>query len=168
VRVRGASSSPEAGDARVVAELNVVVQALHAEARPDWFLPPDADAYTPVVDAWLQQENVKVFIAEDGDVAVGYIAAVVHERPARVLTRSTVFVELDQIAVRPEWRGRGVGRRLADEVFALAAEVGAESVQLSVWNFNEVAQRFFGSLGFEPMWQRMSAPLGGNVSAETS
>jgi hypothetical protein len=43
-----------ADDVRRIAVLNGLVQALHVEHRPDRFRPPDADAFTPVVEGWLR------------------------------------------------------------------------------------------------------------------
>jgi len=39
------------------------------------------------------------------------------------------------------------------------ASVDAESVKLTVWAFNGVAQRFFERVGFTPMFHRMAAKL---------
>ena len=58
------------------------------------------------------------------------------------------FVELDQIAVLPEYRQSGVGHALAQCVFAYAHEVGATEIELTTWDFNGTARAFFANLGF--------------------
>ena len=46
---------------------------------------------------------------------------------------------------------------LLDRVKALAEEVGADRLQLTVWEFNESAQHFFAAQGLEVATRRMIA-----------
>jgi GNAT superfamily N-acetyltransferase len=156
VRVRRAV----AADAGLLAELNSVVQRLHHDNEPDRFKPPDAAGFEPMVREWLRQPNVQAFIAEDAtERPIGYLLAVVHERPGNPLVRGGRFVELDQIAVLPEYRQSGVGHALAQCVFAYAHEVGATEIELTTWDFNGTARAFFANLGFRTRHVRMAAPV---------
>jgi len=56
---------------------------------------------------------------------------------------------LEDLYVEPEWRGRGLGRRLFIHVVKVAAARGCGSVSWSVLNWNEPAMRFYRSLGAE-------------------
>ena len=49
----------------------------------------------------------------------------------------------------PEWRERGIGRRLAETALADAAALGLERVELSVFASNVRALALYESLGFE-------------------
>ena len=51
------------------------------------------------------------------------------------------------IAVVPEWRGRGIGRRLMEGTMRLAADEGVHAVSLSV-ELDNPARRLYESLGF--------------------
>ncbi len=149
----------EAGE---IAGLNGVVQQLHHEQRPDWFKPPDAAAFLPVVRAWLSSETTAVFVAQDdrGEL-LGYSVGVRHERPDNALVYGATFVELDQVVVVPGARRMGVGRSLCTAVLDWAEAADVDRVELSTWAFNDTAFRVFEGLGFAPTVRRMSRPSGG-------
>ena len=155
VRIRAAS----AADAASIAALNVVVQSLHSNARPTWFKPPDPEAFERTLHDWLARDDVLGFIAEDDEAPIGYVLVVRRSRADTALTKGADIVELDQIAVLPACRHRGVGRALAAEVFNLARQVGAARVELGVWEFNQEAHEFFASLGFTSFMRRMVLDL---------
>ena len=52
--------------------------------------------------------------------------------------------------VLPEWRGQGIGRRLAEHTLEFARANGYEKIVIYVRAGNTGAQAFYRSLGFEP------------------
>ena len=58
---------------------------------------------------------------------------------------------LEDLFVRPEVRGRGVGRRLLAHLAAIAKERGCGRMEWFVLDWNEPAIRFYRSLGARPM-----------------
>ncbi|MFC5647566.1 ribosomal protein S18-alanine N-acetyltransferase [Paenibacillus solisilvae] len=81
------------------------------------------------------------------------------------------------IAVRTEYRGQGLGERLLIELQKLAIYCGSSRMTLEVRVSNEIAQRLYRKLGFEPsgirpayysdnledaliMWAELSLPDG--------
>ncbi len=58
---------------------------------------------------------------------------------------------LEDIFVRPEFRGRGIGKALLATVAARAVERGYERLEWSVLNWNHPAIGFYKSLGAQPM-----------------
>ena len=71
---------------------------------------------------------------------------------------------LEDLYVRPEARGRGVGRRLLAYLARLAVERGCGRFEWSVLDWNEPAIRFYRSLGAEPasvwtLYRLSGAPL---------
>jgi amino-acid N-acetyltransferase len=68
---------------------------------------------------------------------------------------------LRSLAVTPEHRGNGLGRRLADAVLALARQQGADRVYL----LTETAAPFFRRLGFRDV-ARADVPEGIRGSLE--
>ncbi|MXO69058.1 GNAT family N-acetyltransferase [Pelagerythrobacter marinus] len=63
--------------------------------------------------------------------------------------------ELLLIAVRPEWRGRGVGRALLRRALDAARERGAERMFLEM-RHNNPAEGLYRQMGFEPIGRRSS------------
>jgi ribosomal protein S18 acetylase RimI-like enzyme len=72
---------------------------------------------------------------------------------------------VDSIAVHPDWRRRGIGRRLADALIAECAARGAREVYTLVnWNSWDML-KFFDAIGFSlaqtvPLRRRLDEPGG--------
>jgi diamine N-acetyltransferase len=153
------------GDAATIARLNDVVQALHYEAFPDRFNEPGGALVEPAFLRMLKplgasQPETKAWVCVDQhDEAIGYVLAVLRERPANPFTKAARWIELDQICVLDEARGLGAGRLLATSVVDWARDRGVELLELSVWDFNAGARAFFDSLGFTPLWRRQALRL---------
>jgi ribosomal-protein-alanine N-acetyltransferase len=83
-------------------------------------------------------------------VAYGYVL----NRPdGRGVAFCTVWVVLDEVhinnvAVHPDWRGRGFGRALLEYVLDLWEKLGAGRATLEVRRSNEVAINLYEKLGF--------------------
>jgi GNAT superfamily N-acetyltransferase len=63
--------------------------------------------------------------------------------------RNGIFLE--DFYVRPEARGRGIGRALISELAGIAHRSGYGRVEWSVLDWNETALRFYRSVGAVPM-----------------
>lgn len=87
----------------------------------------------------------KVLLAWDDTDLVG-MAAYSLLWPASGVTRSLFLKEL---FVRDRWRGRGVGRRLMEELRRTATELGCSRMDWTADIGNVDAQHFYERLGFE-------------------
>jgi GNAT superfamily N-acetyltransferase len=72
---------------------------------------------------------------------------------------------LEDLFVRPEARGRGLGKSLLQAVAQLAAERGCARVEWAVIDWNEPAIGFYRSLGARPMDQWTVWRLDGDALA---
>jgi GNAT superfamily N-acetyltransferase len=75
-------------------------------------------------------------------------------------------IYLEDLYVRPEFRGHGHGRELLTELARIADERGYGRLEWSVLDWNESAQSFYSSLGAVPMqdwttWRVSGAALPG-------
>jgi GNAT superfamily N-acetyltransferase len=58
---------------------------------------------------------------------------------------------LEDLFVKPEWRGRGIGQRLLVHLAALAVERGCGRMEWTVLDWNEPALRFYERMGARVM-----------------
>jgi GNAT superfamily N-acetyltransferase len=58
---------------------------------------------------------------------------------------------LEDLFVKPEWRGRGIGQRLLVHLAALAVERGCGRMEWTVLDWNELALRFYERMGARVM-----------------
>lgn len=68
----------------------------------------------------------------------------------QALLRSPGRVHLARLIVRPNARGRGVGRVLCEALLGRAASAGLVRATLNVYRDNAVALHLYQSLGFRP------------------
>lgn len=74
-------------------------------------------------------------------------------------------IHLEDLYVRPEARGAGVGRALVGELAAIARRSGYARVEWSVLDWNEPALRFYRSLGAVPLDEWTGYRLSGEALA---
>jgi ribosomal-protein-alanine N-acetyltransferase len=127
------------------------VVALEAELFPD-------DAWT-AASLWAElaaRPRRSYVVAEDGgDGLLGYGGVDLGGEVADVMT----------MAVAPAAQGRGLGRRLLEELVARAAADHAAYLMLEVRADNEAARKLYGSRGFETLTIRRRYYQPGDVDA---
>lgn len=64
--------------------------------------------------------------------------------------------ELGNIAVKPQWQHKGVGRRLLESVVEAMREIRVTELFLEVRVTNLIAQRLYQSFGFRPIGIRQA------------
>jgi GNAT superfamily N-acetyltransferase len=91
--------------------------------------------------------HAHVEIAYVGDVAAGF--AVWFHNYSTFLGKAGVYLE--DLFVRPEYRRRGIGRRLLAHLARLAVDRDCGRMEWSVLGWNETAIRLYRSVGARPM-----------------
>ncbi len=86
-------------------------------------------------------------IAYAGDEPVGF--ALFFHNFSTFLGRRGLYLE--DLFVRPEWRGRGAGRALLTHLAKIAAERKCGRFEWAVLDWNEPAIKFYKGLGAKPM-----------------
>ena len=81
----------------------------------------------------------------DGEI-VGQVAAVVHRHP----DQRPVELYVDEVAVAPAFRRKGIARLMLDEVFELGRELGCAEAWLGTEGDNTAATTLYESRGSEP------------------
>src|SRR6476646_4637306 len=136
------------GDEALLADLNRFVQDLHLAQRPDHFRPTGCEDLARWYRSLLEKPTTRVWIAEEDGSPVGYLLALVHESSENPFVRARRWCEIDQLAVDPNWRRRGIGRALLLNAVSTAQAEGISRVEAASWSFNDGAHAVFGRLGF--------------------
>lgn len=89
----------------------------------------------------------EVLLAEEADAIAGF--ALFFHNFSTFLGQPGLYLE--DLFVRPEFRGRGHGKALLTAVARLAMERGCGRVEWAVLDWNEPALRFYRALGAVPM-----------------
>ncbi len=137
-------------DSLLLSSLCRDVQSLHAEHHPDIFKIPQSDDFAVAFfDEILVDPMARIFILEKNGQALGYVLCKLMERPEGPFTFTLRYLQIDQISVRPEARGQGVGAALIKQAERFANELDVQRIQLDSWDFNIRAHAFFERLGFK-------------------
>jgi GNAT superfamily N-acetyltransferase len=152
VRIRQASP-------RDYEKLCALVDALDAPrhtAPPESFQDVDGPPRSRAqVAAWLEDRCATILVAGAGDGLAGL--AVLLTRPPSAFAGAAPrhVIELDNLVVRADCRGRRVGRRLLAAAVEWARQRRATHVEVAVHAFNADARRFYAAFGFTPSLERM-------------
>lgn len=146
-------------DAETVASLNRIVQQIHADAHPDIFKPvSEGFLTTEQVEVWLADPKKMIYLGEEGGEPIGYLFLEIMDHPETVHSYAQKSIHIHHLSVNPGCRRKGYGAQLIGKTEEVARELSIDRITLSVWQFNERAQRFFSSQGFLPynirMWKK--------------
>lgn len=90
---------------------------------------------------------VEVWLAEYQNQAVGYL--IFYYNFSSFLAKAGLFIE--DIFVLPEFRSKGIGKKLLLKVIELAKERNCGRVEWNVLDWNEPAISFYKKMGAEPL-----------------
>jgi ribosomal protein S18 acetylase RimI-like enzyme len=129
---------------------------IHSSARPDWIDGDKRPFNKEFIKNSIENSNGKFFIAEeDGNTITGYCIANTREIKNHHMFRDMTTIEIDDLCVDAQYRKKGIGKMLFDEVVKYAKEKNAKFIELGVWEFNQNAKKFYEHLGMETRLCRM-------------
>ena len=134
---------------RIIELLGQVLQ-IHAEIRPDIFIP-DTTKYTEQeLAALLKDEKKPIYVAvNEEDVCLGYAFCQMKEQPFsnNMVQFQSLFI--DDLCVDRFARGQHIGESLFDYVKQEAKRMGCYEVTLNVWAGNTSAEKFYEKMGMK-------------------
>jgi len=147
-------------DSLLLSSLTTDVQRLHAENHPEIFKMPQSDDFAVTFfDERLADPLIRIFIAEEDEQALGCMLCKLIEREENPFTFAMRYLMVDQISVKPEAQGIGVGKALIKQAEGLAKEWNVSRIQLDSWGFNTNAHAFFEKMEFEKIkcrfWRKL-------------
>lgn len=131
-------------------ELLGQVLAIHAELRPDIFIPGTTKYTHDELAAMLKEEAKPVYVAADeNDVCVGYAFCQLRKQPFsnNMVPFTSLFI--DDLCVDQNARGQHIGESLFAHVRQEAKRLGCYEVTLNVWEGNTSAERFYEKMGLK-------------------
>jgi ribosomal protein S18 acetylase RimI-like enzyme len=106
------------------------------------------DIYKQEIANRLDTKLAAVLVAEGDGRLDGFLAAQTRRLPPFLSTTNPLVGYIGAVYVRPEARRHQLGRALVDASFAWFARAGVGSIELQVIDGNDLARRFWESMGF--------------------
>lgn len=134
---------------RIIDLLGQVLQ-IHAEIRPDIFIP-GTTKYTDVELSEMLKDDLKpIYVAADeNDICIGYAFCQLREQPFsnNMVQFKSLFI--DDLCVDKNTRGHHIGEKLFEHVKNEAKRLGCYEVTLNVWAGNTSAEKFYEKMGLK-------------------
>lgn len=135
-------------DAEYIAEMNRAVQELHHKLYPEYFKPFSYTETAFFLRKQFQEEGCLCFIAAYNGVDAGYALFHITEYQENPFRKGYRGIHIDQISIQPQYKRQGIGTGLMKAIEQFAVKENAAQVELSYWDLNEDAKRFYTSMGF--------------------
>lgn len=105
-------------------------------------------ATEPILHHWLfEQRRAEAFFAMKDNVEIGF--ALYFYNFSTFLGRSGLYLE--DLYVKPEFRGHGFGKAILRELARIATQRGCGRLEWSCLDWNQPSIQFYLSLGAQPM-----------------
>lgn len=143
-----------------VSDLLSQVLELHAEIRPDIFIPGTTKYTGEELLEMFQDDRKPVYVAVDeADAVIGYAFCALREQPFsnNMVPFQSLFI--DDLCVDQSARGKSIGRQLFEHVKREAKRLGCYEVTLNVWEGNDAARHFYEKMGMKPKETQMEIIL---------
>jgi GNAT superfamily N-acetyltransferase len=143
------------------ADLDTIVELIHALA--EYEREPEAVRLDPEEmrrHLFGPRPYAQVILAETGDGASAGFALFFHNFST---WEGKPGIYLEDLFVRPEFRGQGYGKALLAELARLAVERGCARLEWAVLDWNEPSIQFYRALGAVPMDEWTTYRLGGEA-----
>ena len=155
IKLMQAKKAKEKDIPRILELLEQVLQ-IHADIRPDIFIPDTTKYTTDELTELLKNKEKPVYVAvNEDDVCVGYAFCQLQEQPFsnNMVPFKTFFI--DDLCVSQEVRGQHVGESLFEYVKNEAKQIGCYEVTLNVWAGNTSAEKFYEKMGMRTKERQM-------------
>lgn len=116
--------------------------AIYEKLRSDVTATPEI-----LMESLFVKRQAEVIIAEEGGIALGF--ALYFHNFSTFKGRACLYLE--DIFVKEEHRGRGIGKILFKRLAQIAVERGCERFDWAVLDWNQPSIKFYKGLGATPM-----------------
>lgn len=134
------------GDLSAILGLWHALQTVSAAFEPRLTPGPNAaDWFAEYLRGQMDNENAAVLVAEQDGEIVGYTFGQILRRPTLAAGDCGYVADL---CVREDRRGRGIGRKLFQNLRGWFAERGIRALEVQVVRANPASQAFWRKMGF--------------------
>ncbi len=135
-------------DAALIAHMNQPVQDLHYNLHPEYFKPFSYDETVLFLEKQLLEENWFCYIANLDGIDIGYALFFIRNYKENPFRKEYRGIHIDQISITPEYKRKGIGKAFMNEIEKFALKESASQIELTHWESNVEAKKFYESIGF--------------------
>lgn len=139
-----------------IIELLGQVLQIHADIRPDIFIPNTTKYTDEELKEMLKDETKPIYVAVDEEeLCLGYAFCQLKKQPFsnNMVQFQSLFI--DDLCVDKNTRGQHIGEKLFEYVKSEAKKMGCYEVTLNVWAGNTPAEKFYEKMGMKTKERQM-------------
>ena len=129
-------------DFEIVESVIGKLHKIHVDNRPDFYIENEHPISKKEYKAMLNNQD-KINIAYIVDDKIGGVCL------ATIKDKIEKSIYVDDIFVLEEFRHQGIATKLYKQVESIAKDIRVKRIDLTVWQFNKTAMKFYESLGME-------------------
>lgn len=129
------------------------IHKMHVDAEPQFYKSSESIFTKEFFLEEIAKEHI--FALEDDGKLVGYLIWNEVEIKDHPLIIDRKIMMIDDLFIDNSRRNKGYGREMMDRIEEYAKGKGFASIELTVWDFNEGAQKFYRSIGMRAARIRM-------------
>jgi ribosomal protein S18 acetylase RimI-like enzyme len=148
-----------ADDVAAIAKLYAELHEPHRERYPDLFNDPIPERDLAALQKEIGDDDVLILIAEEAGAVVAFTRVLLVHTPEGRPLRSRRFGLVDDLVVSKTYRRQGLAAVLMAAAEAWAKQRRLESLEVTVWSFNDSARSLYERQGFEPFRHYLRKPL---------
>ena len=142
---------------RLIELLEQVLQ-IHADIRPDIFIPGTTKYTNEELAEMIKDDTKPIYVAaddDDDDICMGYAFCQIRQQPFsnNMVPFTSLFI--DDLCVDSKTRGAHIGEQLFEYVKNEAKHLGCYEVTLNVWSGNTSAEKFYEKMGLKTKERQM-------------
>ncbi|MGH7578094.1 MAG: GNAT family N-acetyltransferase [Longimicrobiales bacterium] len=155
ITIREYQPADASGLRRCVVQLQEYERTLEPRLRAGEII---ADAYCEMIHVRCRRSRGCVFMADEAGTVVGFAAALAHVPFTELDDPPGTYALVTDLVVLPNYRGRGIGRRLLEHAESFVRAEGASELRIGVLASNE-ARRLYVARGFTPYLEILAKRL---------
>ncbi len=97
-------------------------------------------------DSYFLGDNTETFIIWNDCSIIGFYRLKIFFNS---LVYNESYVVLDPLFIKKDYRNKGIGLQVMDEIEKYVASIKINSILLNVWSFNDVALKLYSRLGYK-------------------
>ncbi|WHY84655.1 GNAT family N-acetyltransferase [Neobacillus novalis] len=135
------------------------VHDLHVKGRPDKYNPTNNTLDFNYFKSLVDDKDSIIYIIENDVKIIAFTFLRKYQTAHRETVVKKEYVFMEDLGVTEKFRGEGLGKLLFNKALEFTKEVGATSLELGVWEFNEQAIKFYEAMGMKTQARKMEIKL---------
>ncbi|MBD8070660.1 GNAT family N-acetyltransferase [Bacillus sp. PS06] len=135
-------------DVELIAKLNKHVHDVHVEQYPEYFQEYNYENILAFYQGIINKEEFLFLLLEDFSQPIGYAWVEMKNYPETAFKKEYKSVYVHQISISYNYRNKGYGSILMEEIYSVARSNGINRVELDYWTNNLIAIDFYNKNGF--------------------